>query len=246
MEIKNIFEKFDNMNSYTFATIDGDYPETRIAHLLTYDDDGLYFQTMKVKPFYRQLKETNKVAICSLVTEQGAITHDDNGLPIFEPGFFIRANGDTREINLDELKTKSKKDSRFLPLLKDIERYPTMTTFVLYRFKGELYDYDFGKETRDHKLERERFSYGGIDYIPAGFYIDPTNCISCGNCTKVCSFNAIIPGEKYSINGTHCDECGSCYTVCPVNAIKSKTPMEDEDRKSCGKSIFSYVKSKYK
>lgn len=35
-----------------------------------------------------------------------------------------------------------------------------MTAFVLYRAKGEIYDYDFSKKHRDYKLERERFSYG--------------------------------------------------------------------------------------
>ena len=246
MNIKEIFEKFDKMNAYTFATIDCDYPETRIAHLLTYDDEGLYFQTMKVKPFYRQLKETNKVAVCSLVTNQGPVTHDENGLPIFEPGYFIRANGDIREIDLSELIAKSKESSRFLPLVKDIERYPTMTTFVLHSFKGEMYDYDFDKKNRDHKIERERFSYGGMKHIDAGLYIDPEKCISCGTCAKVCTFSAIVQGDKYSIDSKTCDECGSCYSVCPVNAIKAKTPMGEDDRNACGKSILKYIDSKEK
>ena len=60
LKIKDIFKKFDEVNAYTFSTIDGDYPEVRIAHFLTFDEEGLYFQTMKVKPFYRQLSETNK------------------------------------------------------------------------------------------------------------------------------------------------------------------------------------------
>lgn len=244
MNIKEIFEKFDGISAYTFATIDGDYPETRIAHFLTYDEEGLYFQTMKVKPFYRQLKNTNKVAVCSLVAQPSKVKHDEKGLSLFKPGYFIRANGDVKEIDFEILTKKASKESRFMPLVKDIERYPTMTTFVLYNFKGELYDYDFEKQNRGHKIERERFSFGEMDYIKPGFKIDKEKCIACGSCVKVCTFSAIIPGKKYSINGNRCDECGSCYSVCPVNAIESKVPMSEENRKECGRKIREYVKSK--
>ncbi|WP_461206611.1 4Fe-4S binding protein [Clostridium sp. DL1XJH146] len=244
LNTKEIFEKFEKLSAYTFATLDGEYPETRIAHFLTYDDEGLYFQTMKVKPFYRQLKETNKLAACSLVADSVAAVHDENGLPDFPEGFFIKVSGDVRELSLEELTKKAEKHSKFVPLMNDIERYPTMTTFVLYKYKGELYDYDFEKKNRDHKLERQRFSFGGMEQIDPGFIIDKDKCIACDSCFKVCTFNAIIPGEKYSINSNRCDECGSCYTVCPVNAVIAKTPMEEEDRKETGKKIRKYMSNK--
>lgn len=236
-DTKEVFERFEKISAYTFATIDGDYPETRIAHFLTYDDEGLYFQTMKVKPFYKQLKTTGKVAVCSLVAENVAADHDENGLPSFPEGYFIRVSGDVRELSFEELELKAKKDPKFLPLIKDIERYPTMTTFVLYKYKGEVYDYDFEKKNRVHKLERQRFSFGGMEVIPPGFTIDKDKCIGCGSCRKVCTFSAIIPGEKYSINPNRCDECGSCYSVCPVNAVKAKTPMEDSYRRECQRKL---------
>ena len=34
MNIKEIFDRFDEIGCCTFVTIDGDYPETRIAHFL--------------------------------------------------------------------------------------------------------------------------------------------------------------------------------------------------------------------
>jgi hypothetical protein len=37
-----------------------------------------------------------------------------------------------------------------------------MTAFVIHRARGEIFDYDFDKQHRDHKLERDRFSYGGF------------------------------------------------------------------------------------
>jgi ferredoxin len=243
MEIKEVFEKFEKLHSYSSATIDGDYPEIRIAHFLTYDDEGLYFMTMKVKPFYNQLIKTKKVAACALIAEDGASGHDDEGLSSFPPGFYIRVSGDVRELSMAELNHKAEKDEKFMPLVKDIERYPTMTTFVLHRFKGEVYDYDFAKESRDHKLQRSRFDFAGMKKIPAGFYIEPEKCISCGTCAKVCTFNAIVSGDKYSINGLRCDECGSCYSACPVNAIVAKSPMSEDERRACGKKIIAYAKS---
>ena len=240
MEIRDVFEKFEILSAYTFATIDGDYPETRIAHFLTYDDEGIYFQTMKVKPFYRQLKETGKVAVCSLVADAAPATHDENGLPGFPGGFFIRVSGDVRELSFDELHDKAARDKRFLPLIKDIERYPTMTTFVMYRYKGEVYDYDFEKSTRDHKLERERFSFGGMDVTSSGFEINSEKCIACGQCADVCTFDAIVPGDTYGITRERCDECGSCYVICPVDAVAPKVVMDEDERQETGRKVRKY------
>ncbi len=246
MNIEEIYDKFERLHSYSFATIDGDYPEIRIAHFLTYDDEGLYFMTMKVKPFYEQLIKTNKVAACALIADADPSSHDEDGLSNFPPGYSIRVSGDVRELSLKELSSKAVKDDRFNPLLKDIERYPTMTTFVLYSFKGEIFDYDFIKNKRDHKLERLRFTYKGMKTAPAGFKIDQDKCIACGLCQEVCTFAAIVPGEKYSLLGSRCDECGSCYSVCPVGAITAKYPMNEDNRKECGKKILEYSRSQKK
>jgi hypothetical protein len=61
MDIADIYEKFDQIGCLTFATIDKDTPQTRIAHLFAQDYEGLYFRTMITKPFYDQLKKTGKV-----------------------------------------------------------------------------------------------------------------------------------------------------------------------------------------
>lgn len=246
LTIKEIFKKFEVNAAYTFATIENGYPETRIAHLLTYDDEGLYFQTMTVKPFYKQLKDSNKVAICSLVSEAGAAEHDEKGLPSFTPGYFIRVNGDVRELSFEELEEKAKKDDKFTPLIRDIERYPTMTTFVLYKFKGEVYDYDFEMISRDNKIERERFSYGGMKHVEAGFVIS-NQCIGCGQCFRVCTFKAVnragLGQQQYTISGNRCDECGSCYSICPVNAIIPKVKMSEEDRKIAKNKLNKWLET---
>lgn len=243
MKIKEVFESFEKLHSYSFSTIDDEYPEIRIAHFITYDDDGLYFQTIKCKPFYNQLMKTKKVAVCALVSEVKKVDKDKDGMSYFPPGYFIRVSGDVAVLNNEELHKKALKDpKKFTPLELDINRYPMMTTFVLHKFKGEQYDYDFELSNRNHKLNRIRFAFNGANFINPGFKINQNKCISCGLCSKVCTFSAIVAGEKYSIDGSRCDECGSCYSVCPINAILAKAPVEEAERKKIGKETKAYFK----
>jgi ferredoxin len=247
MTMQEVFESFEKLHSYSFSTLDGDYPEIRIAHFLTYDDDGLYFQTMMCKPFYEQLMKSKKVAACALIADDGKVSKDNDGMSYFPPGYYIRVSGDVKAIDNEKLHKKALKDpKKFGPLEKDIARYPMMTTFVLNKFKGEVYDYDFEMINRDHKLERNRFSFNGATFIKPGFTIDKKACVGCGKCAKVCTFSAIIPGKKYSINSNRCDECGSCYSVCPENAIKAKTPVKEKERKRIGKLMKAYAKEQRK
>ena len=90
MDIAKIYEKFDPIGCLTFATIDGDFPQTRIAHLFAYDNEGLYFRTMITKAFYDQLKKTEKVSMCGMFPKT-SVSHDEEGMPYFEPGYTIRA-----------------------------------------------------------------------------------------------------------------------------------------------------------
>lgn len=219
MTIQEIYEAFQRIDCCTFATIDGDYPETRIAHFLVCDQEGLYFMTMNTKPFYRQLKETGRLSVCGLYANSQKQGETEAGY-VFEPGYFIRVTGDVREVSIEEIKAKNNPD--FSYCIEDNARYPAMTAFVLYRGRGEVYDYDFEREHRDHKLERERFSFGGMDYEKAGLTITD-KCIGCGKCLKTCTFDAIVKeGERCRINGRRCDECGNCVINCPVGAVQHK------------------------
>jgi len=221
MNIKEIYEKFDAVGSLTFATIDEGYPETRIAHFFAYDDEGLYFRTMFPKPFYKQLKETEKVSVCGLYGST-EIAHGEDGLPEFEPGYSIRVTGDIKEVSLEEIKNKPTNKELFHLGIKDVEKYPAMRIFVLYRGKGEVFDYDFETKLRDHKLLRINFSFNGFTDKVFSLGIKE-NCIGCGKCFRKCSFKAIEKnGDDYIINRRKCDVCGDCIVACPVDAIGEK------------------------
>ena len=219
MEIVEIYEKFDQIGCLTFATIDGGFPQTRIAHLFAHDHEGLYFRTMTTKAFYRQLKNTGKVSICGMYPRT-SVSHDDEGMPYFAPGFTIRASGDVVEISFEALKEKAATNEMFMLGVKDIEKYPAMTTFCLFRAWGELYDFDFEMEHRSHKLLRTGFCYGGKTIPFRGMRITE-DCIACGECIEKCSFRAIKKiGNRFSIDHAKCDVCGDCYTVCAHNSVE--------------------------
>jgi ferredoxin len=219
MELSDIYEKFDRIGCLVFATIDGEYPQTRIAHLFAYDDGGLYFRTMVTKAFYAQLKKTGKVSVCGMYPKT-SVSHDPEGMPYFEPGYTIRATGDVQEISLAVLKEKAEVNGMFTMGVKDIEKYPAMTTFCLHSAWGEVFDFDFGMEYRDHKLLRTRFSFGGKPIPLQGVRISDA-CIACGECREGCSFKAIHEADgRFVIDQTRCDVCGDCHTVCPEGAVE--------------------------
>ncbi len=219
MDIATIYHFFDQIGCITFATIDNGLPQTRIAHLFAHDQDGLYFRTMVTKPFYAQLKQSGTVAVCGMYPHT-SVSHDDQGMPYFEPGYAVRATGYVKEIPLQELKEKAAADEQFLLGVKDIERYPAMTTFCMYKGWGEVFDFDFEMKNRDHKLLRKPFAFGGQSIPRRGVRITD-DCIACGQCEEKCSFKAINQhGDTYVIDQNRCDVCGDCYIVCPANAVE--------------------------
>ncbi len=218
MTIQEIYQKFDAIGCLSFSTINAqNEPESRIAHLRAYDDDGIYFMTMFTKAFYRHLKSNGKIALCGL-NASTQVSHDVNGMPVFEGGYAIRMTGNVREVSMEEI--KAKQNPIFEMCIKDYEQYPAMVVFCITDARGDIFDYDFEKQTRDHKLERIYFSYNGMSEKHKGLVIDPTKCVGCGACKKKCSFSAIqCVDSVYTIDTHRCDECGDCYLTCPVKAI---------------------------
>ena len=48
-------------------------------------------------------------------------------------------------------------------------------------------------------------------------------CTACGLCYELCRFNAIIPGEVYSVDDVRCEGCALCFNACPEKAIEMRT-----------------------
>ncbi len=221
MNIKEIYEKFDNIGCLSFTTVnENGEPESRIAHLRAYDDDGIYFMTMFTKDFYTHMKKNGKLSICGLCAKT-QVEHDENGMPVFEGGYAMRMTGNVKEVPIEEIVAKN--NSLFDFCIKDKKQYAAMVVFCITDAYGDIFDYDFEKVKRENKLERIYFSYGGAKVKYKGLEIDKDRCISCGVCKKKCSFLAIKEsGGVYAIDENRCDECGDCYLNCPVKAISHR------------------------
>lgn len=210
----------------TMTTLDGNTMHSRIISVCGGDEEGIYFLTMDVKPFYRQLKANPQVALCGIYPSGRKDGKNKDGQPYWAPGFFLRLTGEAREVPVDEVKAKAEAGSEpHQYALEDAARYPAMKLFCIFKGKGEVFDYDFELEHRDHKVLRTRFAFGGETVNEAGARIDPDKCIACGLCADACTFKAIEAGEVYRVRGERCDECGSCMQVCPEGAIKVSMTM---------------------
>ncbi len=222
MTIAEIYAYADKIGLLTFSTIVGQEVHSRIAHFNGYDADGIYFRTMGNKPYGRQLRDSGRVTVCGHYGG-GILNQDQEGaLPIFAPGYALRLIGEVRYVAPEVIIEKAKTNPMLEVAAHDIVAYPAMAegNFVLYKAKGEIFDYDFAKVKRDHKLLRTRFAFGGATYNEAGVRIDKDACIGCGLCYQVCSFDAIsIADGKFSVIAERCDDCGSCLLKCPVQAI---------------------------
>jgi len=184
------------IKSVSMATIGDNKPHVRIIDIMLVEDDKVYFTTARGKAFYKQLIESEYIAITAMD-------------PTYKS---IRISG-----------TVSKVDRSFMtkifeanPMLNDI--YPGDTKDILEPFcitKGVGEIFDISKLP----ITKSRFSFGGADVIPSAYKITE-ECIACGKCEKGCPEKAIEQGDIYKIKSSHCIECGRCYEMCPVNAIE--------------------------
>ncbi|MFA9422298.1 MAG: 4Fe-4S binding protein [Sedimentibacter sp.] len=224
MKISEIYKYLEKIGVLTFSTISSGEVHSRIAHLNGYDEDGMYFRTMKNKPYARQLKETGKLTICG-ITDSRILSHNEDGVPKFPTGYSIRLICEVKPVSEEVIREKAENNEDLKTAVYDMDHYPAMKegNFVIYKAKGEIYDFDFDCTKRDHKLLRKRFQFGGVEYNKVGPTITDS-CIECGKCYRNCTFKAIEKGSPYVIISERCDDCGNCLMNCPVNAIiPSKT-----------------------
>ncbi|MFA8434665.1 MAG: 4Fe-4S binding protein [Marinifilaceae bacterium] len=220
MKLEEIYKYADRIGVLVFSTIYNNEVHSRVAHFNGFDEEGIYFRTMANKPFGRQLEETGKVTVCG-VSDTRILEHLPDGTPVFPTGYSFRIIGEVKKVPAEVIKEKAKFNAELRAAATDIEKYPAMAegNFVIYKAKGEIFDFDFECKNRDHKILRTRFAFGGATYNPAGVRIND-NCIECGTCKEVCSFKAIEEGSPYRVNPNRCDDCGSCMLECPVGTIE--------------------------
>ncbi len=220
MNVMEIAAAIEKIGCMSIATEENGRLHSRIVSIMGADEDGIYFLTMSVKPFYRQLKNNPQLSLCGIFPHGRKDGKNTAGQPYFAPGYTLRISGEAHEVNPETINKKARKGSEiFSYFIEDQERYPDLRLFCINKGQGEIYDYDFEMELREHKLLRKPFAFGGAEINHLGARIDAKLCIACGECFKACTFKAIVQGEPHVVDVNRCDMCGSCHLVCPQDAI---------------------------
>lgn len=199
---KKAFKLLRAIKSVSVATVSNGNPEVRIADVMLEQEDGLYFITARGKPYYKQIRENQKIAACGM---------DKNYV-------VARVNGDIRFCDDRSLVDKIFALNPILDKLYKGEQKNILEAFHMYRGRGEIFDLSA------QPPKRERFAFGGETVNPAGPRIND-KCNSCGVCLPACPVGAVSHGEVYAIDENLCLECGICEEVCPENAVEPAPGM---------------------
>lgn len=118
MNKKEILDFVNSNPIFHMATVDGDTPHVRGMLLFRADDDGIVFNTGKIKDLYRQLNKNQKVELCF-----------SNG--IFENLIQVRIAGTVEALEDLELKKEIVAKRDFLKPWIDRVGYDQLAVYVL-------------------------------------------------------------------------------------------------------------------
>jgi len=194
--VKKAFKLLRDIKSISVATTDNGNPCVRIADVMLAEEDGLYFITARGKPYYKQIKNNQRIAICGM---------DKNYVS-------VRIVGDINFCIDRDIVDKIFEHNSILNTLYPEDKRDILEAFYIYRGKGEIFDLSV------EPPKRERFAFGGETVNPSGYRITD-KCSACGLCIDTCPIGVISEGEPYLIQGSQCLECGLCAEACPEDAI---------------------------
>ena len=178
------------------ATVDGKgYPQSRIINIMIASDEGMYIVTSRGKPFYKQLIDTERIALSAMCPDCQS----------------LKFTGKVKQVERKWVDCVFEQN----PGMNEVypgETRNALEAFLIYEGSGEWFD------LLNYPINRESFAYN-TEEEKAGFEITE-NCTSCGSCQEVCPQKCITVGEPYRIAAKHCLQCGACAETCPADAIR--------------------------
>lgn len=194
------------IHSAVFATVDNlGNPVTCVIDIMFADKEGLYFLTAKGKAFYFRLKANNSVSITGF---HGADTMTSKSISIC---------GKVKEIGNELIPFLFEKNPYMNEIYPTKKQQEALTVFQLYQGNGEWFDLS------KRPIERENFSFGGVDKINDGYFISD-KCNGCKQCYSFCPQKCIeFMEQTATIKQEHCLHCGNCFKNCPVGAVVKRS-----------------------
>lgn len=68
--------------------------------------------------------------------------------------------------------------------------------------------------------------------------INKEKCVKCGNCAKVCAYQAIEITPYPEVDHSKCNGCWACYNQCPMQAIQTKSFKGDNQYKGPSQELI--------
>ena len=186
------------------TALDGHTPTSRALEVHKLDEKGnLYIGISRGKPTYDELQKNPYIVGCITYTTADRL------------GMAVRISGKVREVNDQAVRDRYWAQNQGTKSLyrKDLDNFKI---FLIESGDGEIFYLPEADVT-----VRLRFGFGG-EAPRKPYYVINDNCTGCGICSEKCLTDALIPGDKYSIDYYHCLECGNCFFNCPNDAV-SKT-----------------------
>ncbi|MCK9175749.1 MAG: pyridoxamine 5'-phosphate oxidase family protein [Desulforhopalus sp.] len=100
-------EAIKKIDAFSMTTMNGEQMYSRIVSVCGSDEENIYFLTMNVKPFYRQLAADHRISICGIYPHGYTTSNNEVGQPHWDPGFTLRVTGEVREIPEQEVREKA-------------------------------------------------------------------------------------------------------------------------------------------
>lgn len=193
---KKYVNMFRQVKIASAATIDEKgYPQSRIINIMIASDEGMYIVTSRGKPFYKQLTDTERIALSAMCPNCQS----------------LKFSGKVKQVERKWVDCVFEQNPGMNEVYPGETRH-ALEAFLIYKGSGEWFD------LLNYPINRESFAYN-TEEEKSGFEITEY-CTGCSMCQEVCPQKCITEGRHYWIAAEHCLQCGACAEVCPADAVR--------------------------